>query len=221
MTSKKVSALKFVGTVSVGLLTGVSYTLSTLAAPALLTLPSATTASKTLTSLSSAASTHLTTLSALSSSAFALAFVLSPRSSRHPYLLYTSLLAAASAFAPRLAPFLLGRPSTRPAAPAPAASSSPQRRRPQRAMEASYEVLGDAHSDGTASVSGEEVEEDQAAQQQQQQNGEEVRAQVETFLKERLVQTSLAALSFAISIVGIWGDGASEVIRGETIVFGL
>lgn len=86
-------------------------------------------------------------------------------------------------------------------------------------MEASYEVLGDAHSDGT--VSGEEVEEDQAAQQQQQQNGEEVRAQVETFLKERLVQTSLAALSFAISIVGIWGDGASEVIRGETIVFGL
>ncbi|KEZ44165.1 Uncharacterized protein SAPIO_CDS3089 [Scedosporium apiospermum] len=219
MTSKKVSALKFVGTVSVGLLTGVSYTLSTLAAPALLTLPSATTASKTLTSLSSSSATHLTTLSALSSSAFALAFVLSPRSSRHPYLLYTSLLAAASAFAPRLAPFLLGRPSTRPAAPAPAASSSPQRRRPQRSMEASYEVLGDAHSDGT--VSGEEVEEDQAAQQQQQQNGEEVRAQVETFLKERLVQTSLAALSFAISIVGIWGDGASEVIRGETIVFGL
>ncbi|CAI4216808.1 unnamed protein product [Parascedosporium putredinis] len=213
MSSRTVSALKFVGTVSVGLLTGVSYTLSALAAPALLTLPSASAASQTLTSLAASAATHLTALSAVSSSALALAFVFSPRSARHPYLLYTSLLAAASSLAPRFAPILLGSPPHRPAsttpAPASSAAASPVRRRQQpRPMEASYDVLGDLQSDGTASASGEEVEDDHPTPRQQQQNGEEVTAQIEIFLKERLVQTSLAALSFAISVVGIWGDAA-------------
>lgn len=83
-------------------------------------------------------------------------------------------------------------------------------------MEASYEVLGDAPSE-SASAS-EEAEEESPGEAQ---NGEVVRAEVETFAKAGLVQTVLAAAGFAISVVGIWGDGASRVLQSETVVFGM
>ncbi|CRK32965.1 hypothetical protein BN1708_019162, partial [Verticillium longisporum] len=41
MASRGVSALKFVGTVSLGLLTGLSYSLSAVTVPSILALPSA------------------------------------------------------------------------------------------------------------------------------------------------------------------------------------
>ncbi|PKS10622.1 hypothetical protein jhhlp_002377 [Lomentospora prolificans] len=109
---------------------------------------------------------------------------------------------------PRLAPLSSADLPPRRQASSSSTPSSPPRRRQQRPLEASYDVLGDMHSDGgSASVSGEDADDDQAAAQQQ--NGEEVTADIEIFLKERLVQTSLAALSFVISVVGIWGDGAA------------
>lgn len=191
---------------------GASYTLTTITAPALLTLPSAATASKALTALTTTASTHLTTLSALSSSAFALAFALSPRASRHPYLLYTSLLSALTTFAPAIAPLLLGAP-----APASRSSTPSPKKKAPRAMEASYEVLGDAPSESASAVS-DEPEEEAAGETQ---NGEGVRAQVEAFVKGGIVQTGLAAASFAISVVGIWGDGVQRVLQSETVVFGV
>lgn len=211
MACKKVSALKFVGTVSVGLLTGASYTLTTITAPALLTLPSAATASRALTALTTTASTHLTTLSALSTSAFALAYALSPQPSRHPYLLYTSLLSALTALAPSLSPLVLGT-TPRPAQPRPA---SPKKK--VRAMEASYEVLGDPPSEST-SVSGEA---DEDASSREAQNGEEVSAEVADFVRGRIVQTGLAAAGFAISVVGIWGDGVQRVLQSEAVLFGV
>lgn len=70
-------------------------------------------------------------------------------------------------------------------------------------MEASYEVLGDSHSDeGAASNSGEELEEEI--------NGEEVRAEVESFLKNQLVQTAISGIAFAMAVIGIWGDGVAD-----------
>ncbi|KAF2219056.1 hypothetical protein BDZ85DRAFT_244039 [Elsinoe ampelina] len=86
---------KFIGTVSLGLLTGISYTL-TLTYPTLLLLPSATHASRTFSTLSRLAQLHLVTLGTLSLLAFQTAFFASPRRSRHPYLLWTSLLAFGS-----------------------------------------------------------------------------------------------------------------------------
>ncbi|KAF2107155.1 hypothetical protein BDV96DRAFT_589789 [Lophiotrema nucula] len=96
MPSGTISVFKFVGTISLGLLTGVSASLSTLALPSLLTLPTAVTARTTLTYLSSktrilsAYLRHITTFSLFS------AYLLSPRRFRHPYLLYTSIFAAVS-----------------------------------------------------------------------------------------------------------------------------
>ncbi|EJT73100.1 hypothetical protein GGTG_09950 [Gaeumannomyces tritici R3-111a-1] len=101
MASRGVSLLKFVGTVSLGLLTGLSYTLSSLTAPALLTLPSASAASRGFGTLASTARTQLRALTLASSACFALAFLASPRHGRHPYLLYTSVLTGLSGAARR------------------------------------------------------------------------------------------------------------------------
>jgi autophagy-related protein 33 len=75
-------------------------------------------------------------------------------------------------------------------------------------MEQSYEVLGDApysesHSDGQSE---EELIDDSGF------NGEEVRAEVEDAVKSFAVRTGLAALGFAMAVVGIWGDGAPQAV---------
>jgi autophagy-related protein 33 len=75
---------------------GVSYTLSTQSLPSLLTLPSAKPAAYTLTQTTRLATLHIRTLSTIASLSLALAFYLSPSRVRHPYLLWTSLVAAAS-----------------------------------------------------------------------------------------------------------------------------
>ena len=72
-----------------------------------------------------------------------------------------------------------------------------------RQMDASYEVLttSDRDSEGT---SGEELEEEV--------NGEEVRVQMEGFRFNQIVRTAVAGVGFAMSVVGIWGDGASDLV---------
>jgi len=204
-------------------LQGVSYTLTNLAVPALLSLPSASSASRAFHSLVQSATPHLRALSFLPTTAFALAFVLSPRAHRHPYLLYASVLSFASAFAPaRVAPLLLGAASSTSGGsgsttPKPAAAQ-PKRAKAggssSRMMESSYEVLGsDNHSEGSAaSVSGEDVDVDDVV------NGEGVRGEVENWLKARVVQTGIAAVAFMISVVGIWGDGAAQMIGTEVVI---
>ncbi|TKA25094.1 hypothetical protein B0A50_06159 [Salinomyces thailandicus] len=88
-----IALCKFVGTISLGLLTGVSYTLSTQSLPSLLTLPSAKPAAYTLAQTARLASLHIRTLSTISTSALLLSFYLSPSRVRHPYLIWTSLAA--------------------------------------------------------------------------------------------------------------------------------
>lgn len=70
-----------------------------------------------------------------------------------------------------------------------------------RNLEASYEVLGDAHSEP---ASEEEVED--------QVNGEDLRAQVEALAYSFAARGGLAALGFAMAVVGIWGDGAPQAV---------
>jgi autophagy-related protein 33 len=117
-----ITACKFVGTTSLGLLTvslqhpsiqhtltthqGVSYSLAALSIPSLLAFPSAKPAQHVLTSLQQSAVLHLRSLAALSVVSFNLAYMLSPARSRHPYLLWTSLAAAVAV----AADFIPGQP---------------------------------------------------------------------------------------------------------------
>lgn len=70
-------------------------------------------------------------------------------------------------------------------------------------MEASYEVLGDSTSEGTAS-GGEEMDDEV--------NGEEVKEVMEGFLTTQMVKTIISGIGFAMSVVGIWGDGADTTV---------
>ncbi|KAL7629403.1 hypothetical protein AAE478_000923 [Parahypoxylon ruwenzoriense] len=212
MASRKVSVLKFVGTVSLGLLTGTSYTLSTLTIPSLLELPSASAAAKAFRSLASAASTHLNVLTTLSGSAFLLAFTLSPRGYRHPYLLYTSLFCFGTRLTDYITPSIFGEPISSASAQRRASRAQARKERAARRMEASYEVLGDSHSDeGNGSASGEELDEDV--------NGEEVRSEVEFFVRNQLIQTALEGIGFMMAVVGIWGDGAFDTTSTFIVEF--
>ncbi|KAL1305925.1 hypothetical protein AAFC00_004067 [Neodothiora populina] len=91
-----ITVLKFVGTTSLGLFTGVSYSLSTLSMPALLLLPSAPQAQHAFTSLVKSSTLHLRTLAAVSAVSFPLAFAMSTPRIRHPYLLWTGAAALLS-----------------------------------------------------------------------------------------------------------------------------
>jgi autophagy-related protein 33 len=191
---------------------GVSYSLTTLALPALLVLPSADAAVRTFRSISSRARKQLQYLSALSGSAFALAFALSPRAYRHPYLLYTSLFVFGSGAATldSVAPYI-GLQTTKSASPV-----QQERKKARTArLEASYVELGagsDAHSDGSSAADGDEIDSGSY-------NGEEVRAEVDGFRKKQLAQTVIAGVGFLMAVVGIWGDGATtQFFASETFI---
>ncbi|GAB7348717.1 hypothetical protein MBLNU459_g7455t1 [Dothideomycetes sp. NU459] len=92
-----VSATKFVGTIGLGLFTGISYSLSALSLPSLLSLPSAKPAQHAFASLQQTAALQLRTLAAVSILSLNIAYALSPARARHPYLLWTSLVAGLGA----------------------------------------------------------------------------------------------------------------------------
>ncbi|KAB5554663.1 hypothetical protein GE09DRAFT_1121956 [Coniochaeta sp. 2T2.1] len=226
MASRGVSVLKFVGTVSLGLLTGLSYTLSTLTVPSLLELPSASSAAKAFNYLIKTAKKHLGTLTGVSASSFLLAFLLSPKPVRHPYLLYTSILVASSGLVVSdfVAPYLfISKSTTSQSSPAATLAAAAKKQKKDRAaakraqMEASYEVLGSsssAHSDETLSASEVDLEEEVA----QDINGEEVRTEVEGFLKKQMVQTAISGAGFLMAVVGIWGDGVAQVFQNDIVL---
>lgn len=193
--------------------------------PSLLELPSASAAAKAFNYLVSTAKKHLGTLTGVSASSFLLAFLLSPKPVRHPYLLYTSILVASSGLVASdfIAPYLFITKSPSSTTPAASLAAAAKKQKKEHAaaksaqMEASYEVLGSsssAHSD-EGTISGEDIETEEAAREI---NGEEVRTEVEGFLKKQAVQTAISGLGFLMAVVGIWGDGVSQVFQNDVVV---
>ncbi|KAL0936529.1 uncharacterized protein CTRU02_208744 [Colletotrichum truncatum] len=229
MTSKGVSLLKFVGTVSLGLLTGLSYSLSTVTVPSILSLPSASDAARAFQNLYPSATTRLRVLTGVSTASFIFAFFLSPRAFRHPYLVYSSVLCLTSGLAEQIAPYVLkSSPESSKEAIATRQRALREREEARKAariarqearMEASYEVLGDNHSD--AASDGETAAAAAAAEEEEILNGEEVRSEVEGFKRTQIVQTAIASVGFLLSVIGIWGDGAIQVFQTETVIVGV
>lgn len=174
------TAFKFIGTISLGLLTarahhpkcsitslmhqqGVSYTLSSLSLPALLSLPSAKPAAHTFTQLCRNARAHRTALTWLSAGAMLLAYSASPRRARHPYLLWTAAGVVANNYA--------------------------------------YEAMpGSARTALEAKTS--EKNEDTEL------NGEMVESAVKEAQNMEIARTFTTGLAFLMAVVGLWGDGA-------------
>ncbi|EGC44801.1 conserved hypothetical protein [Histoplasma capsulatum var. duboisii H88] len=86
-----ITVSKFVGTISLGLLTGLSYATSVLIIPSLQSLPNAPTASRTLKDLQLRTSKHVLRLTHITAITLFTAFTMSSPRRRHPYLIWTAL----------------------------------------------------------------------------------------------------------------------------------
>jgi len=170
----------------------VSYTLNNIAVPALLALPSAASASTAFAELNTRAVKTLRALAGFSAASFLSAYAFSPRGVRHPYLLWTTLIVAASGSFD-----LLLSPKAGPSVAALKERARKDKRGKAR-LEASYEVLGDSNSE--AGISDEGSEEDV--------NGEEVRSEMVAFKSAQAIRFYLSGAGFVMSLVGLWGDGA-------------
>lgn len=91
-------------------------------------------------------------------------------------------------------------------------------------MEMSYDIItSDAHSEATLdSASDRSLEDDSAItpgsdNNNNNVNGEEVRGEVEVFLKKQIISTAVAGLGFVMAVIGIWGDGTTSYVS-ETFV---
>ncbi|PSK53179.1 hypothetical protein B9Z65_3379 [Elsinoe australis] len=174
---------KFIGTISLGLLTGLSYTL-TLTYPTLLLLPSATHASRTFSTLSRTAQLHLCTLGTLALLSFNTAYFVAPRRARHPYLLWTSLLAFGSVAQDVFLvakSVIAGGPSTVIQGLRGSEDKKPQ-------------GLGESQE-------WEDVEEMGV-------NGEIVERRVRRAQNKEITRAVVGGVAFGLGVVGLWGDGA-------------
>ncbi|EFR00657.1 hypothetical protein MGYG_03664 [Nannizzia gypsea CBS 118893] len=85
-----ITVAKFVGMVSIGISTGLSYSMSSITLPALQALPTASVAAQALTDIQYQARRTALTLSHITVITLLTAFSLSSPRRRHPYLLWTS-----------------------------------------------------------------------------------------------------------------------------------
>ncbi|KAJ5145765.1 uncharacterized protein N7515_000329 [Penicillium bovifimosum] len=92
-----ISVSKFVGTVSLGLLTGLSYSTSAITIPALQLLPSATTAARSLNEVKRLGRRYALRLSFLTNTCFCFAWCLSSPRRRHPYMVWLCLASTVGA----------------------------------------------------------------------------------------------------------------------------
>jgi autophagy-related protein 33 len=166
---------------------GVSYSLSSITLPSLLHLPTAPLASQTHNYIRTHGRAAQRFLSILSISALSLAYILSPRRSRHPYLIWTALACGLGA-----TPKVVDRIAARVSGSSRSHSSS------ERSLKAEEQL----------SESGVMVGQSSSSEDEEDINGEVVRRAVEKSQVVEQVKTGLWGLGFVMGVVGIWGDGA-------------
>ncbi|KAL1974515.1 hypothetical protein VTN31DRAFT_4719 [Thermomyces dupontii] len=89
---------KFVGTVSLGLLTGLSYSMANIVIPSLKALPTAANGTRALKALKRSSRKHALRLANLSTGCLLFAWLVAPKRAKHPYLLWVSITSTLGAF---------------------------------------------------------------------------------------------------------------------------
>lgn len=161
---------------------GVSYTLSTTSLPPLLALPTATPASTTFRHLRALTSQHTTLLSTISTTSLLIAYALSPRNARHPYLLWT-VLTLGLGYGDTLWDLVVG----------------------------TKKDAEDDNGNGSTSDKLSEswdVEAGNMTPEEEEVNGEAVREGMEKWQGKMMLRTGFWGLAWMLCTVGIWGDGA-------------
>lgn len=178
---------------------GMSYAIADMSAPILLTLPSATAASSAFTKLRRKGTARINALLVLSISSYTLAYILSPaKGGRHPYLLWTSLLAGISY---GTGAFFEWSDAQQAAQQQSGAGKDGQKIR----MSDDEDYVDATHSSANimTPTSGSEAGEEEGKSV----NGEQVRLSIERFGFVERVKRSITFTAFFMGVVGIWGDG--------------
>ncbi|KAL8679049.1 MAG: hypothetical protein Q9186_004636 [Xanthomendoza sp. 1 TL-2023] len=179
--SRTISISKFVGTISLGLLTGLSYTLSTTTVPPLLALPSATPAHSTFRHLRTLTQRHQLVLSTLSASSLVMAYILSPSRARHPYLLWATL-ATAVGWGSEAYAKVIGKAEQKG-------------------------VVNDKRSKNMRKE-GSWTEDEEWVNEEGNVNGEVVREGMEGWRVKQGIKAGIWGVGWFMAVVGMWGDGA-------------
>lgn len=171
---------------------GVSYTLSTLTLPSLLFLPTAPSAAQTHAYLKQRARSSQRLLSSLAIASLTLAYTLSPRRAKHPYLLWSALVCGLGVTPSlgRAVAWWTGNSLKED----PAAGMQGSRIN----MEESGVIVTPPAS---GSESGDGLEEEAV-------NGEVVRRGVERGRAVEAARAGIFGVGFFMAVVGLWGDGA-------------
>ncbi|KIX99421.1 uncharacterized protein Z520_04997 [Fonsecaea multimorphosa CBS 102226] len=191
-----ISITKFVGTISLGLLTGTSYTLQSITLPSLALLPSASLAARTLATIQTQSTRQILTLASISSLSLITAYTLASPRGRHPYLLWTALV---SFIGGQGVEYWFNGFSRFPSWGIGSRSS----RRGQSGQVKASRVASPSASDESGYI---EVESDSSDEHQV--NGEKVETEMIRERKVQKVRSWIAGVGFAMGVVGIWGDGA-------------
>lgn len=220
-----ITVAKFVGTISLGLLTGVSYSVSNIAIPTLQALPTASNAANALKNLQTRTRRRVLRFSTAAAISLVTAFSMSSPRRKHPYLIWTSLFALIGGSG--LEWWSTGSIKTVCCASVCCGSSGGSswvgswvatrfgcgsKKSSKTTIEedlssngASSEIeivdVADAQSAG-ASATGTPAPEEADV------NGESVQREMIRERRLQKVRTLILGLGFSMGVVGIWGDGA-------------
>ncbi|KKZ68534.1 hypothetical protein EMCG_05818 [[Emmonsia] crescens] len=225
-----ITVSKFVGTISLGLLTGLSYATSIIAIPSLQSLPNASTASQTLKELQLRTSKHVLRLSHITAITLFTAFTLSSPRRRHPYLIWTALTSLIGGAGlewwynretmtwSSLSGGLIGFSScsrsgfgviswgpARTSAGGSVFARSDEEDSNGNGSE--IEIVGDEEASSAAAATSTNA----AASRSEDDlnvNGEAVQIEMEQERKFQKLRMSILGLGFSMAVVGIWGEGA-------------
>ncbi|KAJ6053540.1 uncharacterized protein N7446_009552 [Penicillium canescens] len=173
-----ISITKFVGTVSLGLLTGLSYSTSAITIPALQLLPTATSAAASLNEVKRLSRRYALRLSFLTNSCFCFAWCLSSPRRRHPYMIWLCTFSAVAAHGVDFWFNQLGL-----------------RCHPRRLA---FSLVRDSATKKDEDLVVVEAESDL--------NGETVQREMERERRLHRARAWLSGIALSIGIVGLWGD---------------
>ncbi|PYI33245.1 hypothetical protein BP00DRAFT_392624 [Aspergillus indologenus CBS 114.80] len=181
-----ITVSKFVGTVSLGLLTGISYSASTIAIPALAQLPTSATGSRSLSEIKRLNRKHGMRLTNIANGCLLFAYSISPRHRKHPYLIW---MCVASTIGTYGMDFWFHR---------------------QAGVKAWFQaVLHDTGFWTQAGAPKQQKKEEDLVVVEAEENGESVQTEMNTERRLQQVRAVFSGLALAMGIVGLWGDRRS------------
>ncbi|KAJ5388562.1 hypothetical protein N7509_011103 [Penicillium cosmopolitanum] len=178
-----ITVSKFVGTVSLGLLTGLSYSTSSITIPALKLLPTSSTASRCLNEVKRLNRKHTLNFSALTNTCIFFAYSVSPPHRQHPYMLWMYVLNTVSSY-----------------------GLDYYFNRHLGLKNWVIEVVCDTTGLSLGKSPSKKEEDLVLVDSEEDVNGESVQREMDRERRMHLVRAWISGIAFSVGIVGLWGD---------------